>query len=97
MDYGDFKDLNREQLLIKYCVIRYLRLLKTQNMMHIIGGLFTMFLINKTSVGTIKNKRISNKKLAEELNKPIIRKFNKRKYINLLWTTFGVQIKHICN
>ena len=36
------------------------------------------FFDKKTSGGTVKNKIISNKKLAEELHKPIIRKFNKR-------------------
>ena len=37
------------------------------------------FYIKKTSGGTIKNKIISNKELAEELQKPIIIKFSKRK------------------
>ena len=32
-----------------------------------------------TSVGAIKNGNMSNKELAEELQKIIIRKFNKRK------------------
>ena len=40
---------------------------------------FINFLIKKTSFGTIKNEIIPNKKLAEELKKPIIRKFEKRK------------------
>ena len=33
----------------------------------------------KTSGRTVKNENISNKELREELHKPIIRKFNKRK------------------
>ena len=33
----------------------------------------------KTSGGAIKNEIISNKELTEELHKPIIRKFKKRK------------------
>ena len=37
----------------------------------------------------VENENISNKELAEELHKPIIRKFNKRKvhspYINNIW------------
>ena len=37
----------------------------------------------KTSGETIKNKNISNKELAEELQKPIIRKVNKRKVHSL--------------
>ena len=45
----------------------------------------------KTSGRTIKNEIISNKELAEELHKPIIRKFNKRKvhspFIDNIWGT----------
>ena len=36
-------------------------------------------LIKKTSGETVKNEIVSNKELAEELHKPIIRKFEKRK------------------
>ena len=47
------------------------------------------FLIKKTSSSCIKNYNISNKELAEELNKPIIRKFNKGKvqspFIDNIW------------
>ena len=47
------------------------------------------FFNKKTSGSGIKN--ISNKELAEELNKPIIRKFNKRKvqspFIENIWGT----------
>ena len=37
------------------------------------------FLIKKTSGGAAKNENMLNKGLAEELPKPIIRKFEKRK------------------
>ena len=40
---------------------------------------FIIFLIKKTSGVTVKNETISNKELAEELHRPIIRKFEKRK------------------
>ena len=40
---------------------------------------FINFLIKKTSGGTVKNQFISNKELTEELHKPSIRKFKKRK------------------
>ena len=40
---------------------------------------FISFLIKKYSDGEIKNKIISNKELSEELQKPIIRNFEKRK------------------
>ena len=35
MAYGDFKDLNRRTVLIKYYLIKYLILLKIQNTLHI--------------------------------------------------------------
>ena len=37
------------------------------------------FVDKKTSGSGVKNENISNKELAEELHKPIIRKFNKTK------------------
>ena len=37
------------------------------------------FFYKKTSGSSIKNENISNKELAKELHKPVIRKFNKRK------------------
>ena len=40
---------------------------------------FIYSLIKKASRSGIKNENISNKELAEELHKPIIRKFKKRK------------------
>ena len=50
---------------------------------------FINFLIKKTSDSGIKNENISNKELGEELLKPIIRKFNKRKvnspFIDNIW------------
>ena len=38
-----------------------------------------IFFYKKTSGSSIKNENISNKELAKELHKPVIRKFNKRK------------------
>ena len=38
----------------------------------------TIFLIKKTLGRTVKNENISNKELAEELHKPIIKKFKKK-------------------
>ena len=49
------------------------------------------FFVKKTSRSGIKNENISNKELAEELHKPIIRNFNKRKvhspFIENIWGT----------
>ena len=73
-----------EQLLIKYYVIKHLILLKIQNMMDINVDLLQASMVykffdKKTSGSGIKNENISNKQLAEELHKQVIRKFNKRK------------------
>ena len=47
------------------------------------------FLIKKTSGSSIENEIISNKELVEELHKPSIRKFKKRKvhstFIDNIW------------
>ena len=45
MVYGDFKDLNRKQLLIKYYVIKHLMFLEVQNMMDIKVGLLQWSII----------------------------------------------------
>ena len=72
-----------QQLLVKYWVIKYLVLLKIQNMMDIKQVLlqwFINFLIKETSGSGIKNEIISNKELAEELHKPSLETFRKEKY-----------------
>ena len=50
---------------------------------------FTNFLIKKTSSSGIKNENISKKELVEELHKPIVRKFKKRKehssFLDNIW------------
>ena len=45
---------------------------------------FITFFDKITSGSGIKNENISNKELAEELDKPIIRKLQKQKYTHLL-------------
>ena len=51
---------------------------------------FINCLIKKTPGSSIKNEHISNNELAEDLQKPIVRKFKKKK--DVLLTIFGVQI-----
>ena len=50
---------------------------------------FIHFLIKKICGETVQNENISNKNLAEELSKPIIRNFKKRKvhsyFIDNIW------------
>ena len=45
----------------------------------------------------IENENISNKELAEELHKPVVRKFKKRKVHSFLKTVFRMLISLICN
>ena len=92
MAYGDFKDLTRR--LIKYYVIRNLILLKIKKNDGYQQGLASMvykYFDKKTSVSGIQSENISNKQLSEELHKPIIRKFKKRKvhlpFIDNIWGT----------
>ena len=80
-----------EQLLLKYCVIKHLILLKIQNEMDIKEVLLQWlinFLIKKTS----DLLTMSDQQLAEELNKSIIRKFKKRKvqspFVDNIWGEF---------
>ena len=53
------------------------------------------FFDKKAFCGTIKNEIISYKELAEELHKPIIRKFNKRKVCSFKGNIYGVDLAHM--
>ena len=73
-------------------MIKHLLLLEIQNMMNINVNLLQWlinFLIKRTSGRTVKNEIISKKEIVEELQKPIIRTFTKRKvhlfFIDSIW------------
>ena len=71
MAYGDFEDLNRIASTDKVLHDKAFNIAKDPKLFP-----------KKTSLANksaIKNEIISDKELAEELHKPIIRKFNKRK------------------
>ena len=80
---------------MKYYVVTHLILLKIQNKMDIKVDLLQCLQCQKTFDGAttlaykseIKNEIISNKELAEELHKPIIRKFTIRKVHSLFTGT----------
>ena len=100
MGYGDFKDSNRRTAADTVLRDRAFDIAKRPKCDGYQRGLASMFykffdketsgraatLANKSA---IKNEIISNKELAEELHKPIIRKFNKRKihssFIDNIW------------
>ena len=56
-----------------------------------------IFLIKKTSGGIVKNENIANRELAEELHKPFITNFNKRKVHSSFIDNIWVRMLLICN
>ena len=81
MAYGDFKDLNRRTSADKVLCDRAFNIAKNPKYDGYQCGLVSMvykFFDKKTSGSSIKIENISNKELAEELHKPIIRKIYKR-------------------
>ena len=94
MVYGDFKDLNRRTAVDKVLRVKAFNVAKNPTYDEYQCGLASMvykFFDKKASGGTIKNEIVSNKELAEELHKAIIRNFNKRKvhspFIDNIWGT----------
>ena len=86
MAYGDFKDLTKRTASDKIFPDKAFNIAKNPRYDGYQRGLASTvykFFDKKTFSG-IKNKNISNKKLAEELHKPIIRKFKKEKYTHFL-------------
>ena len=91
MVYGDFKELTRRTTSDKILRDKAFNIASNPKYDGYQRGLASMlqFVGKKTSGGAIKNKNMSNKELAEELHKPIIRKFYKRKvhssFIDNIW------------
>ena len=103
MAYEDFKDLSRKQLLIKYCWVKHLVLLKIQNMD--MKGVLHQWLINDSiksplcfkgksaSGGAVKSEVMLNQEWAQELHKPIVRKNEKRKvYSSFIANIWGADL-----
>ena len=87
MAYGDFKDLNRRTFADKVLRDKAFNIVKDPKYDGYQRGLASMvykYFDKKTSGSGIKNENISNKELTEELHKPIIKNFNKKKFIQLL-------------
>ena len=92
MAYRDFKDLNRRTAADRVLRDKAYDIAKNQKYNGYQHGLASMvykFFDKEISGSGLKNEDISNKKLAEELHKPIIRKSNKRKvhspFIDNIW------------
>ena len=92
MAYGDFEDLSRKLSVDKILHNKTFNIAKNSKYDGYQGGLVSVvyiFFDKKTSDGTVKNENISNKELAEELHKPIIRESEKKKvhspFIDNIW------------
>ena len=95
MAYEDFKDLNRRTASDKLLLDKAFNIAKNakydryqRDLASVVYNLFN----KKTSGGSIKKENISNKELAEELHKPIVGKFNKRKVHSLFADNIWVRI-----
>ena len=87
VDYGNFKDLNRRTFADKVLPDKEFNIAKDPKYDGYQRGLASMvynFFDRNIFDSRIKNEDIPNKKLAEKLHKPIIRKFNKKRYTHLL-------------
>ena len=82
MAYGDFKDLTRRTASDKILHDKAFNIAKNPKHDGYQREFATMvytFYDKNTSGSCIKNENMPNKELTEELQKPIIRKFKKRK------------------
>ena len=81
MAYGDFKDLTRRTTSDKKLCERAFNIAKDpkyDGYQCRLASMVYKFFDKKTSSRTVRNEIVSNKELAEDLDKPIIRKFNKK-------------------
>ena len=92
MAFGDFKELNRRTASDKIWHDKAFNIAKNPKYDRHQSGLASVvyiFLDNKNSRSGIKNENISKKELVEELHKPIVRKFKKRKehspFLDNIW------------
>ena len=92
MAYWDFKELNRRTLADKLWrdkAFDFAKVPKEDGCHRGVDSMVYKFLIKKTCGSDIKH--ISNKELAEELQKKVIRKFHKRK-VNSQLTKSGADL-----
>ena len=96
MVYAYFKDLTRRIASDKTLHDKAFSIANNPEYDGYQRGLASMvynFFDKMTYCGAIKNEDMSNKELAEELYKPIVRKFNKRKVLSsFIDNTWGVDL-----
>ena len=96
MAHKDFKDLSRRIASDKDLRDQAINIAKNPKYYGYEGDVTTMvykFFDKRFSVGAIENEFTSNQKLAEELHRPIIRKFEKQKvYPSFRENTLGADL-----
>ena len=106
MAFGHFKDLNRRPVADRVLRDKAFNIAKNPKYDGYQRGIASMvykFVDKESSGRTVKNANISNKEVAEELHKPIIRKFAKRKvhspFIYNIWSAdlFDMELINIFN
>ena len=106
MAFGHFKDLNRRPVADRVLRDKAFNIAKNPKYDGYQRGIASMvykFVDKESSGRTVKNANISNKEVAEELHKPIIRKFAKRKvhspFIDNIWSAdlFDMELINIFN
>ena len=102
MAYGDFKNLTRRTAFDKMLHEKPFSIAKNPKCdwyQWTLASMIYWLFDKKTSVRAIKNENILNKELAEELYKPTIRNFSKKKYTQLLISKFkeGFRFYIMCN
>ena len=81
MAYGDFKDLARRTAsdkLLRDKIFNIAKIPEYDGYQRVLASMVYKFFDKEASVSGAENENISNNELAEELHKPIIRKFKKR-------------------
>ena len=96
MAYGDLKDLTRRTVsykALRHEVFNIAKNLKYDGYPMDLTLMVYKFFDKKTSGGAIKNEIMSNKELAEELQKSITAKFKKRKvYLSFINNIQGADL-----
>ena len=92
MAYGDFKDLARRTAsdkLLHDKTFNIAKISEYDGYQRVLASMVYKFFDKEASVSGAENENISNNELAEELHKPIIRKFKKRElqspFIDNIW------------